>query len=695
MAVKGSFNTDKVGDFYFTVSWNRSGYSAAKNEHYIDYSVVAHNAAGKYRTVYLKKLIINQAMPLNDAGVAGSGKAYYDGDTVTSGTVTVGSSNTSGDGSLAISFEAGVGSYPGSNCSGSDSWTLDRIPRTTTLEYEEGTKGSTHFYINWSTSHTIDDLEYSLNNGSWTNASMDAHYFYVGSLSPNTAYNIKCRARRKDTQVWTTGSNIKITTYKATTPTISLSSKTSSSIKVTSGCNVTASATHYRIKKSGGSYGDWQTSATFSSLSANTAYVVQVRKKGQDSGEYGYATLNVTTYAKTTPTISLSSKTSSSVTVTSGCNVTVSSTRYRIKTSSGSYGSWQTSGTFSGLSANTAYTVQVEKTGKDSGETGTATLNVTTYAKTTPTISLSSKTSTSVTVTSGCNVTVSSTRYRIKTSSGSYGSYQNSATFSGLTPNTAYVVEVKMVGKDSGESGTKTLSVTTYQQTIPTIALKERTIKSITVTSDCNVTVSSTQYRIKKSSETTWGAWQTSATFTNLTYNTEYDVYVKKVGTESGEAGYEGLYKVKTLDIARITKYNTNWNVEESIVLTISNTGGCVVRLYLLYNNVEIIYRNNITITNGQYIFELTTEEKNQLYSLAAGETNPDFKFVVKSYYDSVLVGADSGKAVLIEFPTKAWVKINGVWKRALVWGRPTINEPWRQSLPWVDVEKNKNWKRI
>ena len=113
------------------------------------------------------------------------------------------------------------------------------------------------------------------------------------------------------------------------------------------------------------------------------------------------------------------------------------------------------------------------------------------------------------------------------------------------------------------------------------------------------------------------------------------------------------------------------------------------------YNNVEIIYRNNITITNGQYIFELTTEEKNQLYSLAAGETNPDFKFVVKSYYDSVLVGADSGKAVLIEFPTKAWVKINGVWKRALVWGRPTINEPWRQSLPWVDVEKNKNWKRI
>ena len=65
-------------------------------------------------------------------------------------------------------------------------------------------------------------------------------------------------------------------------------------------------------------------------------------------------------------------------------------------------------------------------------------------------------------VTSGCNVTVSSTEYRIKTSSGSYGSYQTSATFSNLNPNTAYVVEVKKVGSDSKESGTATLNVTTY-----------------------------------------------------------------------------------------------------------------------------------------------------------------------------------------------------------------------------------------
>lgn len=615
MATSGSFNTSSIGNFYCTVSWERTGTSAANNEHYIKYSVVAHNSPGNYRTVYAKYLTINNEVVYDVSGAA-SGKTYEDGDTMISDTITIASSNSSGDGSIAIAFSAGVGSYPGTNISGSDSWSLTRIPRTATSVQSLKSKTSSSITMNWSSDNTIDYIWYSKDNGStWTGVNVTdgkSGSYTISSLSANTTYKIKTRVRRKDTQLTTDSS-----------------------------------------------------------------------------------ALSVTTYAKTTPTISLSSKTSSSITVTSGCNVTVSNTRYRIKTSSGSYGSWQTSGAFSGLSANTAYTVQVEKTGKDSGETGTATLNVTTYAKTTPTISLSSKTSTSITVTSGCNVTVSSTQYRIKTSSGSYGSYQTSATFSGLTPNTDYVVEVKKVGKDSGESGTKTLSVKTYQQTIPTIEFIAATIRTITVDSGCNVEVSSTLYRIKKASETTYSSWQSSNVFSNLAYNTAYDVQVQKTGTESGESATATLANVYTLDVARITEYNPNWNVEESITFNMTNIGGCVMRLYLLYNNVEIIYRNNIEIVNGQYTFELTTEEKNQLYSLAAGETNPDFKFVVRSYYEGVLIGSDSEKVILIEFPTKAWVIVDGIWKRALVWGRPTIEVPWRQCLPWVDVNKNKDWKRV
>ena len=120
------------------------------------------------------------------------------------------------------------------------------------------------------------------------------------------------------------------------------------------------------------------------------------------------------------------------------------------------------SGTFTGLNPNTTYYAKANASnGTYRGYSSVQ--SQTTYQRTIPTISLSSKSVNSVTVTSGCNVTVSSTQYRIKTASGSYGAYQNSATFSGLSPNTSYVVEVRKVGQASGEAGTATLNVTTHQ----------------------------------------------------------------------------------------------------------------------------------------------------------------------------------------------------------------------------------------
>ena len=169
---------------------------------------------------------------------------------------------------------------------------------------------------------------------------------------------------------------------------------------------------------------------------------------------------------------------------------------------------------------------------------------------------------------------------------------------------------------------------------------------------------------------------------------------MKKYGAESGEGDWKNL-TVTTLDVARITNYNSAWNVEEPITFDINNAGNCAMRLYLLYNDVEIMYRTDIKPVNGKYTFTLTTSEKNDLYTLAAGVTNPNFKFVLKSYLANTLVGSDSGKAVNIEFPTKAWTKVGTTWKRALVWGRTSANAAWRQCMPWVDVNKNKNWRRI
>lgn len=174
------------------------------------------------------------------------------------------------------------------------------IPRYATSNQSLGSKTSSSITMNWSSDSIIDYIWYSTNNGSnWSGIDVTdgtGGSYTISGLAANTTYNIKTRVRRKDSQLTTDSSALSVTTYLKTTPTISLSSKTINSITVTSGCNVTVSSTQYRIKTSSGSYGSYQTSATFSGLSANTSYVVEVRKVGQDSGEAGTATLSVTTY---------------------------------------------------------------------------------------------------------------------------------------------------------------------------------------------------------------------------------------------------------------------------------------------------------------------------------------------------------------------------------------------------------------
>ena len=408
--------------------------------------------------------------------------------------------------------------------------------------------------------------------------------------------------------------------YKYTTVYNSLRGRTSSSISINWSTTDARDYTQYSLNGGGWTdAGDTVASDnksgyyTISGLAANTSYTVKTRCRRADSGLWSEATTTVSTstYAKTTPTISLSNKTSSSITVTSGCNVSVSSTQYRIKTSSGSYGSYQTSGTFSGLSANTSYTIEVKKVGSDSGEAGTATVTVTTYAKTTPTISLSSKSVNSITVTSGCNVTVSSTQYRIKTSSGSYGSYQTGTTFSNLSPNTAYVVEVKKVGTDSGESGTATLSVTTYNIATMSAANNFNLGDSHTIT-----------YSNPMGSSV--GALDACISFTGDLDDIGYRA-VSKTGTSYTfsftDAELDKLYK----------KYGTG------------NTISAISFLRTTHNNKTYHNTKNITIT-------LTGNQK-------TGHTNVSNAYRRGKYWTNV--NGTWRRAVI-------WNNVNGTWKRGI-----------------------------
>lgn len=208
-----------------------------------------------------------------------------------------------------------------------------------------------------------------------------------------------------------------------------------------------------------------------------------------------------------------------------------------------------------------------------------------------------------------------------------------------------------------------------------------------------NINVQRVEWKL--SSESSWRTVSTGLntksgyfTATGLKYNTSQTIQVR-LTARSDSTQVSSSTGLRTLDIARITKYPTEWSVEDTVQLTINNPGNCTMQLYISYNNVEVISRNNLVLSNGIYTLSLTESERSMLYNQASSDPSPDFKFILKSFI-STKIGEDV-KATKITFPTKAWVKINGNWKRALVWGK--VNGTWKRAIPWVKV--NNNWKKI
>ena len=94
---------------------------------------------------------------------------------------------------------------------------LTDIPRYATAVQSLASKTETTIKINWSSNATIDYLWYSINNGSsWAGINVtdgSSGSYTISNLSPNTAYQVKTRLRRKDSQLTTDSSALSVTTY--------------------------------------------------------------------------------------------------------------------------------------------------------------------------------------------------------------------------------------------------------------------------------------------------------------------------------------------------------------------------------------------------------------------------------------------------------------------------------------------------
>ena len=195
-------------------------------------------------------------------------------------------------------------SNTGATSIASTSISLPQIPRYATCNQSLNSKTETTIKMNWSSDNTIDYVWYSKNNGSsWTaigSVNATSGSYSITGLSPNTAYNIKTRVRRKDSQLTTDSSALSVTTYKA--PTHSLKSKTETSIVM----NWSADSTIDYIWYSKDNGTNWTgvdvtdgTSGTYtiSGLSANTTYNVKTRlRRKATQTTYDCSAISITTY---------------------------------------------------------------------------------------------------------------------------------------------------------------------------------------------------------------------------------------------------------------------------------------------------------------------------------------------------------------------------------------------------------------
>lgn len=212
MATSGSVNSSKARDSYFRVTWERTSYSIPNNTSTIKWTL--YLVSGNYW--YTNAVRINSVV-INGVTVKGSetySNKYQQTYTLASGTQTI-SHNADGTKSFTISVSGWF--YDSGNVSGSDSFTLDKIPRYATVTQTLSAKTETSVTMKWSSDSTCDYIWYSSNNGSsWTGINVadgKSGTYTIEGLSQNTAYNIKTRVRRKDSQLTTDSSALAVTTY--------------------------------------------------------------------------------------------------------------------------------------------------------------------------------------------------------------------------------------------------------------------------------------------------------------------------------------------------------------------------------------------------------------------------------------------------------------------------------------------------
>lgn len=140
MATNGSFNTSGYQNRYLTFSWVEKSQSIEKNTTTISWTLKGGgSASGAYYTqnvtVKIAGEVVFEHLKVNNGQIK-----LYNGTTVASGTYTF-THDADGSKKFQVNVEAGIFVWE-PNCFGTKTFTLDTIPRASTLTASNGTLGT-------------------------------------------------------------------------------------------------------------------------------------------------------------------------------------------------------------------------------------------------------------------------------------------------------------------------------------------------------------------------------------------------------------------------------------------------------------------------------------------------------------------------------------------------------------------------
>ncbi len=381
----------------------------------------------------------------------------------------------------------------------------------------------------------------------------------------------------------------------------------------------------YMYSKDNGA--SWETSAsntyTFNYLSDTTEYKIKVKvvdSNGRESTEY-YETISTETYILPVVANVEYTTTYNSITLTpSGTDGTGTVSRYVYSINNGAY---QDSNVFSGLTENTTYTINVKAIDNNNRESNPYAIQVTTDTYQVPTITNVSTSSTSNSIT--INVTASNgdgniTTYMYSRDNGSnwYESTSNSYTFSGLTSNTTFYVQVKVVDNNGKESAVSNTTVTTVyiNPTVNSVSASNITSNSVRLTVSATAGSNSirTYYYSSNNGSSYVSSSSNSYTFSGLSAGTTYTFRVYVVdsgGVKSNERTTSATtsYVNPTANSVSVTEVTS-----DSITVSVSASGGT--------NSVRTYY---YSINNGAY-----TSSTSNSYTFSG--LNPSTTYSIRVY---------------------------------------------------------------